>query len=277
MAESVFQGLAGEQSLSRRYARNMDRRPQSGKVLFHSTFENGFDGWRDHYGFKSPYPPVSLTSYPVFSGAHALLLSTPDLPYAQNPQRSFSSYKNLTRFFDTGLVSFSGYFTHGSGRKAFAWSNWGIGVDTQKYDDSSRGFYKLVCRDRGGSNYPAWYITDDSGNQVVIPNSGTNTAGENENKFNFDYVRLTIDLSANGGLGGYHEAQINNKVFDLTTLGAGRGLQTPQAGDMTTSDGRYASYAGGLNCGIFGSASSLNPDAYPAMLVADELMCTLQD
>lgn len=283
-ATSIFSGLASEVTQSRGLARNMDKRVQAGKVLFHCDFNDGFQGWRDHYDGTTPQPPISLSGYPNFDGKLGLMLSTGDLPNIDNqmPWRSTSTYKNLSRYFDTGLVSFSGFFTTGSGRGALAWGSWGVGIDTQKWDSSSRGFYKILCRDDAELG-PAWFITSNTGSQILIPgtrgSAGTNvTHGENENKFNYTYLRLTVDLSANNGLGGYLEAQINHQVFDLTGLGGGRGMQEPQGGNIDlTSQGRYANYSGGFNCGVMLSASSINPYSYPAMLFADELLCTMQD
>ena len=274
--QSIFSQLTN--AATRGVARNVDRRRQSGRVLFHSTFEDGFDGWRDHYDFKSPYAPISLTSYPTYSGGKALLLSTSDLP---GQSRGASTYKNLSRYYNEGLVSFSGFFTTGSGRQALAWRMWALYIDTQAFDNSSRQFYRLSCTVRSGTDHDVtWGITGADGTRTLIRDSATVSAGENENKFNFDYVRLTVDLSANGGLGGYHEAQINNTVFDLTEsylAGVGTPSHPPQVGDPDTSDGAYASFAGGLNFGLGLAPATSKPDAYPAMLVCDDLMATVQD
>lgn len=278
-SNSVFAALAQEQTQSRGLARNMDKRVQSGKTLFHCDFNDGFQGWRDHYGDTTPQPPISLTSYPVFDGKQALKLSTGDAPAidGERPSAGTSTYKNLSRYNEDGLLSFSGFFTTMSGRQALAWSSWGIGVDTQYWDSSGRGFPKLICRDDAELG-PAWFITSNTGSQILIPGTrgfaGTNvTHGENENKFNFSYVRLTIEPSGN-----YVEAQLNHRVFDLRGLGGGRGLQEPQGGNIDlTSRGRYANYSGGQNAGIFLSASTINPNAYPAALICDELLFTVGD
>jgi len=279
MATSIFSGLARDTSLSRRFARTPDRAAQNGQVLFHSTFENGFDGWRDHYNYKTPYPPIGLTSYPVMSGGHALQLSTVDGPITTTGGfTSGATFKNLARYYDTGLVSFSGYFAHGSGRGANAWDQWGLSLDTQKWDSSSRAFYKVWCQDRTSTTTPAWYLRGATAtDNIVIPFSSTSTSGENENKFNFDYVRLTVDFSANGGLGGYYELQVNKDVFDLRTIFAGTPAEPPQTGGATENDRNYSSFGGGMNPGLFINPNARLQSNYPAILVADELMMTVQD
>lgn len=272
--------MAQEKTASRGIARNMDDLATNGRVLFHSTFDTGFEGWRDHFDGFRPYPPVSLTSYPVVSGRHALLLSTGDDPYdAASGANDASTYKNLSQYRDTGLVSFSGYFAVAGHGGAFAWQTWGIGFDVQKWNNSSRGFFQMRCMDTNAqgvdTELPNWVIRNDTGDWTPVGGSwGATrgiTAGENEAKWNFNYIRLTLDLSANGGLGGYYSCQINHREFDLAGLGAGHATEPPQMGSPIDS------FSGGLNCGIFVNRRWRTPSLGAAQVVADELLCTIQD
>lgn len=278
MATSVFKSLAQDHSVLAGTALAVDQTIKSGKVLYHSTFESGFDGWRDHYEFKTPALPISLSSYPTFAGGRSLKLSTADRPNRAGFSQGCSTYKNLSRYWPSDkpvTVHIGGWFTHASGRKAPAWGSWGIGIDTQLWDNSDRRFAKLVCVHQASGGF-LWQITGPTGALVSIPGSANLVSGENENKYNWDYVRLTVTMSE-GRVMDYKEAQINNKVFDLRTLVASPQSQHPQAGDLGTSEGQYASFAGGFNPGIMLSPSTINPDAHPAMLFADEQFCVIEE
>ncbi|AXQ62862.1 hypothetical protein SEA_ANGELIQUE_31 [Gordonia phage Angelique] len=279
---SILDGIGQDPRTTRamafdRLARDGGLVRRRGPVLFHSTFDDGFDGWRDHYGAFEPRPPIGLTSYPVMAGKHALKISTGDVPYRANAISNGSgTYKNLSQYHGvSGLVSLSAWLCVGSGVDSYAWGNFGLGFDIQKWDNSTRGFFKATCVNPStGEDDRRWVLTNDSDSYVTIPNSGDSvgvTSGQNENKFNFDYVRLTVDLAAASGLGGYHELQVNNRVFDLRGLGAGRGAQTPQAGTPS------ADYRGGFNAGLFLARSGKYPERYPSWLVADEIVCTVDD
>lgn len=276
--QSVLAGASTQMDILAAEGGKLRRR---GKVLFSDTFsgvEGEFHHWRDHQGARAPKVPVGLSNYPP-----GLLLSTAAVPYETGRADSeTSTYKNLSRFRDTGVVSFSGFFAHAgsagasAGSREVAFSSWQLGIDTQTWSTqdgtgATRGFYKLIYSDSSTSNDPAWYISNDAGDTVIIPGSRGVTAGENEVKWNRNYCRLTVDLSANGGLGGYLEAQINHKVFDLTVLGAGRGMQNPQTGSA------MASYSGGLNFGISLVRSTRYPNAIQNRLVANHLTATVGD
>lgn len=274
--------IAKDTTTSAGRARGMDYHTPGGRVLFEDDFEAGFCGWRDHFGGHTPFNALSLTNYPVVAGTRALKLSTGARAYVSGQKdNTISAYKNLSIYRDiaapgaSGLVSLSGYFAVGGGVGARAFYGWGISFDIQKWDNSSRAQPRLECSDPGsGTADVHWVIYNDAGGTVTIPNTTGITAGENENKFNFNYLRLTFDLAANGGLGGYHSCQINHKVIDLSGLGAGRGSTPPQG---TTAGDYIGNFQGGFNAGITLYRSSYNVNNFPAWLVADRMTCTVED
>lgn len=276
--------IAKQSTLASGLSRELDQRAQSGRVLFHSTFEGGFDGWRDHYNGLRPYPCVSLTSYPVMHGSHALMIATGGETYnAASGANDGSTFKNLSQFQTAGKkVSFSGYFAIGGEGGAFAWQMWDVMFDVQAWDNSWRSFFKLKCKDRNGqgsdATTPAWFVSVDGNgnNDLIIPGTGSKTAGENENKFNFNYVRLTVDMAANSGQGGYYEAQINNQVFDLRNLGAA-GAATPRPAETPQAGTPIDSFAGGFNAGIGVTRRWRTPSLGAAIVYADDLACTIED
>lgn len=276
--------IAKESTLAGGLARQSDQQVQNGQVLFHSTFEHGFEGWRDHYDGTHPYPCVSLTSYPVMHGGHALMISTGGETYnAASAYNDASTYKNLSQFQVAGKkVSFSGFFAIGGEGGAFAAQAWGLMFDIQAWDNSWRSFFKLRCKDRNGqgsdASPPAWFVSvdGDGNNDLVIPGTGSKTAGENEHKLNFNYVRMTIDMAANNGQGGYYEAQINNQAFDLRNLGAA-GAATPRPVEPPQAGSPIDSFAGGFNAGLGITRRWRTPSLGAAILYADDLLCTIED
>lgn len=276
--------IAKESTLAGGLSRQLDQRAQNGKVLFRSTFDDGFDGWRDHYGGVRPYPAVGLTSYPVMRGSHALMLSTgSEVPYsASSAANDASTYKNLSMYQVAGKkVSFSGFFAIGGEGGAFAWQSWGLLFDIQAWDNSWRSFFALRCKDRNGQGSdalgPAWYLGGGDGAETVISGSSSfPVAGENENKFNFNYVRLTIDMAANANQGGYYECQINNRVVDLRNLGTG-GAATPRPSLTPQAGTPIDSFAGGFNAGLSILRRWRTPTLGAAILYADDLLCTIED
>ncbi|QBX55871.1 hypothetical protein EXE58_10645 [Nocardioides seonyuensis] len=250
-----------------------------GSILFHSDFSGpSFDGWRDHQGSYSQTPTVGLTRYPIHSGTHSLQLSTGAVPYQPGLlSNTTSTYRNMSMVRESGLLSFSGWFAHAGdadveGSGGMAYSAWGLDLDVQAWDSTSRAFYHFYVVDTGhpsGSPELA-LIPNDGWDPVVLPDSLHSVAGENEAKWNWNYLRLTVDLSGNGGRGSYVEAQCNHKVFDL------RGLRVdpshaPQAGSA------QASFAGGLNAGVTLGRSSRHPQYMRNVLTADNLILTQGD
>lgn len=253
-----------------------------GKVLFHTDFSSGeLEGWRQHFNGFEPRPPVGLTSYPTRNGAYAMMISTGDIPYNANDRSNGSgTYKNLSLYRSTGVVSFSGWTTvrSGIGTQAQsteldgrAWRSWQFMMDIQRWGSTSRSFPSISLIEPSGSTTPQWYIRGDDNTYIAIPDSAGLFSGENENKFNWDYWRLSWDLDANDGLGGYLEFQINDRVFDLRNLGGGSAEHDPQEGLP------FDSFSGGFNCGLGIERSTKHQDFYPATLYAGDLVCTFGD
>jgi hypothetical protein len=231
------------------FARIPQRNPLQGKVLLHDTFDDGFDGWRDHYNGSGPCPPLSLTSYPVFSGSHALMIgcsAAPDDGYADGWQSgtNAAAFKNLSRYYDGNLVTLSCYLAHGSDATTAALGGYWLMVDTQSWDNSRRAFFKLMVNRDAASGQRSLSIANNEAKPVRVYNGTDLFSGDNENKFNFDWISLTVDLDANNGLGGYHSCQVNNRAYDLTGLAGQSAKESPQQG------GAMASFAGGLNFGV---------------------------
>jgi hypothetical protein len=70
--------------------------------------------------------------------------------------------------------------------------------------------------------------------------------GNNENKWNMTYIRLTVDMQANSGAGGYQELQVGKQVYNLTGLGAGSARSTPQYDGVNM----ITDFNGGFNLGF---------------------------
>lgn len=275
-AASVFSGLARDAAAA---AEVMDFRrdgegitPPGGKVLFHSTFNDGFAGWRDHFDDLTPVLAISRTAYPVFQNDLALKLATGSRAYdAANHDIATSTYKNLSLYRTTGLTSMSAWLCVGNaGNGAEGHYTYSLAMDIQKWDNTSRSFPRLYCVQRADGRQE-WAIENDANGLVTIPGSLDNAAGQNENKFNWNFVRLTWDLDANGGLGGYHEAQVNNELYDLRALGGGSASHDPQAGSANTD------FRGGLNFGLTLRSTFRYPDRLGTWLVADSIVGTIQD
>lgn len=269
------QGSDATQGAAVSVARGPQRNPLKGTVLFHDTFDTGFNGWRDHYDSYSPCTALSLTSYPVFSGSHALMIgcsAPPDAEYTNgwSGSNNPAAIKNLSRYYDGNLVTFSCYLAHGTDASTASLGGYMLMIDTQSWDDKKRSIFQLTVQRNSSTGNRALFIADEHGKPEQIPGSGAaNFAGDNQNKFNFDWMSLTIDLSANGGSGGYHSCQINNSVFDLTKLHGGSASFAPQAGSPMES------FAGGLNfCVVLWPGP---PGSGESFLVIDQAVATVNE
>lgn len=229
------------------------------EILFDDNFDKGFGNWRNHQGANTANPPVSRTALRAFDGSSkSLMLSVGSRPQtATIKSASCSTYNNLSRWVDNGMVKGEWWYTIGGSDLDNSPGNVLFGIDTQSWDDKWRGFYRLMCHRFTGPADNAvrvnqWALVDDSAARVPIPAQGDNPVppyhGDNENKMNWNYVALSVDLdykNADGSRGRYHEAQIGPYKYDLTRLGAGRGKQNPQVASAVGA----GSFAGGLNFG----------------------------
>lgn len=254
-------------------ARAPQRNPLRGTVLFHDTFDDGFNGWRDHYNGRGPATALSLTSYPVFSGSHALMIgcsAAPDDGYTDGwASATASAFKNLSRYYDARLVTFSCYIAHGSDESTASLGGFSLMIDTQAWDNSRRSFFKLQISRKASGESRTLSISDNDEKWKDIHSGADLVAGDNENKFNFDWLSLTVDLDANDGAGGYHSCQVNSRTFDLTKSGGGSANHNPQRG------GAMASFAGGLNFGV--AAYPGPPGSGESFIVVDQAVATVNE
>lgn len=245
-------------------------------VLFDDRFDGSFCGWRDHSAgsgsTSQAYNAVSLTTARTWSDSSAaLMLATSGrgttATGATGGSASTSTYKNLSRDVNSGLVKFEAWVTVGGADLANAPLSWSLAIDSQSWDDLHRGFPRLDAIRFTGSGFTtrsnAWAIIGDAGERHYIGLDGTDRGttvpalrdsppmlGDNENKLNLQYVSLTYDLSgiysADGKPGGYYECTIGPRTYDLRGFGAGRHLVDPQTNAVMGE----TSFAGGLNFGF---------------------------
>lgn len=246
-----------------------DRRWPDAEVLFDDDFSTGYEGYRDHRGGTDiAYAPLSRTRLRDYDGGGwGLLLGLSDRFAGTStwiPDGNCGAIKNLSRDINTGKITFQAWLVlFGQDLEANP-GQFYIGMDSQSWDDTHRGFPRLYCNRITGSpatRTNSWRITDDSGGSVYIDNAGNGSAtvpplslpytGDNENKMNRFYVSLTYDLDAmasgDGYPGGYFAAEVGPVCVDLRGLGAGRGKQNPQKAPGASYGIGNESFAGGLN------------------------------
>ena len=275
-------GLAKDPARSGGRARVIDK-GSDGDILYASNFgENYFDGWRPaHFSGFQVTPPCGLTGYPTHSGKLALQLSTEMRTWASTNQgQSCATFRGISKYGVRRYLAFSAFLALGVGGFTDSWESFGIYFDIQKQDDSSRSFPQLqvIRRDAVDGYCQARIMNDGQSSHTAIPGLSHFWPGDNDDKQNFGYLRLTWDLQANGSLGGYHEAQIQNTVYDLSGLGGGSASETPQT-LASTGNGAIGQFSGGLNIGLYVNRSSVVDvaDRYPVTLVADSLVLSTHD
>lgn len=263
-----------------------------GKVINYDTFEGGrFNGWVNHVGYATPYPPIGLTKHVAWGGSDTSLhlsTATRDHPIVNNRHTSTSTYKRCTRPHDGGLVSFSAMIAiAGDGSLSdliLPFSSWGICIDSQRLDNAWRSFFQVQYVEQGFAAdgvtrlQPAWEVrainkADGSRAGVLIPGSAGTAAGLNERKWNPNYVRLTVDFDGDGGHGTYYEFQVNDSVFDL------RNILPPEqdARDHILENTTWDDFRGGFNSGLLLSRSNINPDYRNVEMAAGQCLTTFDD
>lgn len=247
--------MENDEALNAGLGRVVDtQRKSDALVLYRSNFDAGFDGWTDHWDGYRPWPIVSLTEQMQYTGRRSLMLSTGEEanPVAGDPATAPAVFKRFARHDEYRFHAFSGYFALGVGGYSGTWSTFQLMIDTQGWDNAVRSFFKVQCAISPSPDYTRWQIRGDGGDADFknIPGSSHLFVGNNDNKQNFQYVRMTVDLHANGGLGGYHSLQVGRgapaNVFDLRGLGGGSSLEAPQwnGSDLITD------FRGGFNVGL---------------------------
>lgn len=254
-------GLAKDRPEWSRFGRRraMDKAFRAGKperILYESDFDRGFDNWIDMWDGYRPLPPISLTNHAAQAGSRSLMLSTTEGPFVAGQWgNGNNTFRRMTRTRpDTPdypgqdrFASISAYIAIGSGGFTQSWGEIALYLDTNAYDNSQRQFYRVLCQSTGAPSFSRWQIARDSNylNNIAVPGATHKLAGDNDNKFNFSYVRFTIDRAANGGLGGYHELQVGPHVFDLAALGAGSPAEPLQSAGEAIQE-----FNGGDNIGV---------------------------
>lgn len=259
-------------------ARAIDKGP-CGDVLYASNFgQNYFDGWRaSHFGGNQAGMPIGLVSYPTHSSKLALQLSTEMRNYASgNLGTQCATFRGLSIYTSRRFLSYSAFLAAGVGGLTQSWAEFGMMLDIQKVDNSSRSFPWILLQSAASPTFSKARIKDNSGTEIDIPGTTHLWTGDNENKQNFGYLRLTWDLQANGGLGGYYRAQVQNQVFDLTGLAGQSADFTPQSA-ATTGGGTIEEYNGGLNMGLYITRDTSQTTIYPATLLADSIVLSAHD
>ncbi|MHA3021275.1 hypothetical protein ACXPWS_13575 [Mycobacterium sp. BMJ-28] len=240
--------LAKDEATGAGRGRNLDTHPP-GKVLYRSDFDTGFDGWTNHWSGYRPYPIISRTSEICLRGSHSLMLSTGEhaSPVSNDVSNGCSAFKRLARHDEYRYHHFSAFLALGVGGFTGSWASFVMMIDTQAWDNSQRSFYQLACFYSAPPVYPKFAIVDNSAgwHDITSPNSHHRIVGNNDNKQNFFYVRLTVDLQANSGLGGYKELQVGPQVFDLTGVGGQSAATAPQ----TDGTNYITDFNGGFNLG----------------------------
>lgn len=277
-------GLAKDPARDGGRARVIDK-GKTGDILYASNFgENYFDGWRPaHFSGFQVTPPCGLTGYPTQGGKLALQLSTEMRTYnALNQGVTCATFRGISRYGVRRYLSYSAFLALGVGGFADCWESFGLYIDCQKQDDSSRSFPQLqiIAQSKTDGWQKARIMNDGQASHTDIPGSQHCWPGDNDDKQNFGYMRVTWDLQANGGLGGYVEGQIQNTVYDLHSLGGGSASEIPQT-DVSTGNSSTGQFSGGLNIGLFVSRStSTDPTIaarYPVTLVADSIVLSTHD
>lgn len=263
--------LKKDESTGAGRGRSVDAARDKGLVIYRSDFDAGFDGWTDHWSGFRPSPIVSLTQEMQYRGKRSLMLSTSEGTYnASEWSNNVDCFKRLAYYRSHRFYSYSAFLALGVGGYSAAWASFKLYLDTQVFDSSSRAFYQLSCQAEGSPTFSRWQISKDDGTFVDVPGSHQVRTGDNENKQGFNYVRLTVDTAANGGLGGYHQLQVNQSVFDLSALGAGHAAQTPQYDTDSIND-----FSGGFNLGA--GLSRSDSQAGGCQLFLDDIVLNTHD
>lgn len=219
--------LAQDEATGAGRARAVDTRRDRGVVIYRSDFQaRWFDGWTDMWsgGADHARPQGITAGLSDELGERCLMLSTTEEFPVQNntdPMHDPACFRRMARHDEFRYHSVSGYFALGVGGFSDSWGSWRLMIDTQAWDNSQRSFYQLYCnRSPDGQGY-RWQLRGNPYGgaetiHTVAPATGGTFVGNNENKLNEQYVRLTVDLQANGGLGAYHELQVGGFVYDLT-------------------------------------------------------------
>lgn len=263
--------LAQDEATGAGRARTLDKLTSQGKVVYRSNFDAGFDGWTDHWDGLRPYPILSLTTEMQMIGNRCLMLSTGEetSPNAASVANGTAAFKRMVLHDEYRYHSLSAYVAIGVSGPDGTWSAFQLYIDTQNAASTKRSFLKAMCYIQPGPVYNKWKIRGDGGESdfKVVTAADGSKIGDNDNKSNMQYVRLTADATLGGAAGvmGYHSLQVGNQVFDLRGVGAGSSVEPPQ----TNGVDNISDFRRGFNIG-FGLSRDITKD-YGAQLFVDDV------
>jgi hypothetical protein len=277
-----------------------------GRVVYASDFSQGHDGWATHFTAGAQRLGVSLSSENSI-GSRGLMMSTAEKPYeatdAAGNLNSCGAFRRMGSYgtSESSIVSLSAYVAVRSGGQINSypsWSTFSIMFDMQRHDNTSRNFPVLYYADRSD---PDWTLSQDpilefntglppgydpanlppsiGGGVKTVSGSANTATGENEEKMNVNYMRLTFDRGANGGLGAYYEVQMNHFHADMSYLTPATGACALYQLQGSTPDeiaqNRTRDFRGGFNCGL--AVARQHSTTYPAVAIFAGICVTQND
>ncbi|WP_309080269.1 hypothetical protein [Zhihengliuella sp.] len=265
-----------------------------GKVVMAENFANGYGSFNPVFnmGGNPACVPLSIVSLPGLG--KALRIGTgPGSNAASGPQgNAATAIARLNRPRRSGIASLS--FMYGLSTEyhynapadlnAPGAFQIGFGLDTQDTKNENRQFFELL----GRPTYPGAATSAENreiGSRWLLRThrleSGTPTAtavaslggtmiGENENKTNLAYGRLTFEY---GATPRYIEAQMGSEVHDLTNLALPAITEPLQYSDTDP----WADFRGGFNPHFGIQARTDQPDLRSAGLLLTNILLTYGD
>lgn len=230
-----------------------------GKVMYAHDFRNGYGGWNPVFnatGVEHPRSPLSLVDYPT----RALRLAAPGTSLGQGVSTDailrlarprFATDANgpvMSLSFRYAIFTEYGPGASGGSAQAVSVESYGFGIDTQGWSDTQRErqFFTVLADSTSDVNVETYRLRGsrtDSGSAIAFVSVPTARAsglmiGQNENKMNLAYGRLTVRP---GLVPDYLEMQLGGKTVDL------RGLTAVNEPIQWNATNYGADFNGGLN------------------------------
>lgn len=232
-----------------------------GKVMYAHDFRSGYGGWNPVHnatGGEHPRSPLSIVNYP----ARALRLSAPGPSLGQGTSTDailrLERPRALTGLTDGAVVSMSfryaifGEYTTSIGSTSEIdrpiLESLGFGIDTQSWDNTERQFFTALAKFSDTDvNAETWQLRGSRPNtstaiQFVNAPAGRGAVGlingQNENKYNQGYGRITCRYGTNPD---YLEMQLGGRTVDL------RGITAVNEPIQFGATNTQANFRGGFN------------------------------
>lgn len=209
-----------------------------GKVMYAHDFRSGYGGLNPVHnatGVEHPRSPLSLVDYPT----RALRLAAPGPTLGQGTStdailrlarpRFVTDVNGPVMSLSFRYAIFTEYSTSASGgsHQATSVESYGFGLDTQGWSDTQRErqFFSVLADSTSDVNVETYRLRGsrpDTSTAIQFVNVPTNRAaglliGQNENKVNLAYGRLTVRP---GLVPDYIEMQLGGKTVDLRGITA---------------------------------------------------------